>query len=80
MTDADDVEVDRELFTRIAETHPGIVRTLSVLVGELADVDELEPSVLRVLSDRIRRIGDTLIARADRLAPPLTVIDCSNTE
>lgn len=62
----DDVEVDRELYARVAETHPGIVRTLSLLVGELAEVDDIDPPMLRVLGDRVRRVGDTLVARAAR--------------
>jgi hypothetical protein len=70
----DDVERDRELFTRVAETHPGLVRTLSVLIGELADVD-LEPAVLRTFGERVRRVGDTLVMRADRIT-----IDASSSE
>lgn len=69
-----DVERDRELFTRVAESHPGIVRTLSVLIGELADLD-LDAPLQRELGDRIRRVGDTLIMRADRV-----VIEASSSE
>lgn len=61
-----DVERDRELFIRVAETCPGIARTLSVLIGELADID-LEPAVLRQLGERVRRVGETIVMRADRV-------------
>lgn len=57
-----DVEFDRELFCRIAETHPGIVRTLGVLIGELTELD-LDPDAASRLGDRLRRLGDTVIKR-----------------
>jgi len=62
----DAIECDRELFSRIAQTHPGIVRTLDVLIGEL-DGTDLDRETLRQLGDRVRRIGDKLIERADRV-------------
>lgn len=62
----DAIERDRDLFTLIAETHPGIVRTLDVLIGEL-EAAYLEPETLRQLGDRVRRVGDKLIERAGRL-------------
>lgn len=70
----DAIARDRELFSRIAETHPGIVRTLDVLIGEL-DAADLDPETLRQLGDRVRRIGNKLIERAGRMiidpeAPP----------
>ncbi|MFO7190881.1 MULTISPECIES: hypothetical protein [Thermocrispum] len=61
-----DIERDAILFARIAETEPGIVRTLGLLIGELTD-PELEPDLLRRLGELIRRIGETVIARAERL-------------
>lgn len=61
----DAIERDRELFSRIAQTHPGIVRTLDVLIGELDGAD-LDPETLRQLGDRVRRVGDKLIERANR--------------
>lgn len=64
---ADDIELDRELFVGIAETHPGIVRTLGVLMGELADLGDLDPSRQRRLGDRIRLLGQAVIMRADRI-------------
>lgn len=69
-----EIERDRELFIRIAESHPGIVRTLSVLIGELADLD-LEAPLQRALGDRIRRVGDTVVMRADRI-----VLEASSSE
>jgi len=42
------------------------VRTLGLLIGELTD-PELEPDLLRRLGELIRRIGETVIARAERL-------------
>lgn len=62
----DQIARDRELFARVAETHPGLVRTLDVLLGELAELD-LEPDVQRELGDRIRKVGDKVIADADRI-------------
>lgn len=60
------VDQDRELFGRIAETHPGIVRTLDVLVAELRAAD-LDPALMRLLGDRIRRIGTRVTTNADRM-------------
>lgn len=45
-----------------------------MLIGELADVD-LEPAVLRTFGERVRRVGDTLVMRADRIT-----IDASSSE
>lgn len=59
-------ERDRELFQRVAETHPGVVRTLGVLVGELADLD-LEPQIAAELGGQIRRLGDKVIDNARRV-------------
>lgn len=64
--DAADVERDRELFCAVAETRPDLIRTVSVLVAELADVD-LPPELLRGLGGHMHRLGDTLCMRADRL-------------
>lgn len=62
----DAIERDRELFTRIAATQPGLVRTLSVLVDEVERV-ELDPDVQCQLGDRIRRIGQKMIENAARI-------------
>lgn len=62
----DAIRRDREFFAQLAGTHPGIVRTLDVLIGELESAD-LDPESLRQLGDRIQRIGDKLVERADRV-------------
>lgn len=61
-----DVESDRELFSEVAATAPGVIRTLSVLAAELADV-ELSPELLSGLGGHLYRLGDTLAMSADRL-------------
>lgn len=61
----DAIDRDRELFARIAEVNPGVVRTLSLLLSEL-DGGGLDPTTMRELGDRIRRIGETSIMRAGR--------------
>lgn len=61
-----DVERDRELFAAVAATRPDLIRTVSLLVAELADVD-LPPELLRGLGGHMRRLGDTMTMRADRI-------------
>lgn len=58
-------EMDREVFNRIAQTNPGIVRTLLLLLAELSDLDGLAPDLRRALGEHLRRVGDTVIARAE---------------
>lgn len=57
---------DRELFQQVAKTHPGVVRTLGVLVGELTALESLEPELAAALGERIRRLGDKVIDNARR--------------
>lgn len=61
-----DVERDRELFCAVAETRSDLVRTLSLLVTELADC-ALPPEQQRGLGGHLQRLGQTLTMRADRL-------------
>lgn len=71
-----DVDRDRRLFARVAETNPGLVRTLGVLIGELQASELPPPDVLRAYGEHVRRLGDTIVARADALEyPPPTVIN-----
>lgn len=63
--DRADVERDAELFAAIAAADPGIIRTVSLLVAELAQI-ELEPDLLRGLAEHLHRLGDTLTMRAGR--------------
>lgn len=60
----DVVDLDRALFARVSETHPGVVRTLGVLITELADLDSLAPDLRRGIGDHIRRVGDAVVSRA----------------
>lgn len=60
------IERDREFFARLASSHPGIVRTLDVLIGEL-DAADVEAADLRTLGRHIVRVGEKLIERADRI-------------
>ncbi|WP_156899123.1 MULTISPECIES: hypothetical protein [Thermocrispum] len=79
----DAVDRDTELFTAVAQTHPGIVRTLHILINELdAACGLLDPEVQRQPGERVRRIGDTVISRVDdspagcqSLAPKLRATD-----
>lgn len=57
---------DRELFARVAETHPAVIRTLGLLLADLCDLDGLEPELARALGEHLRRVGYTVIRRADR--------------
>lgn len=59
-----------ELFARVAETNPGLVSTLSALVGELESGPLPEPDVLRAYGQALCRLGAAVIGRADRLADP----------
>lgn len=63
---SDAVALERELFARVAQTHPGVIRTLGVLLAELSDLDGLAPDLARALGEHLRRVGDTVISRADR--------------
>ncbi|MFO7193333.1 hypothetical protein [Thermocrispum sp.] len=60
------VAADRRLFERIAQVRPGIIRTLLILLGDLEDLLDLPTGVQKALGERIRRIGETVMARADR--------------
>lgn len=57
---------DRELFARVAETHPGVIRTLGLLLADLCELDGLEPELARALGEHLRRVGYTVIRHADR--------------
>ncbi|MFO7190981.1 hypothetical protein [Thermocrispum agreste] len=59
------VETDTLLFTTIAQSCPGIVRTLTLLIRELTEAD-LEPATMRMLGERIQRIGEAVSAHAKR--------------
>ncbi|MGH3432234.1 MAG: hypothetical protein ACRDQB_05295 [Thermocrispum sp.] len=61
----DVVALDGEVFARVAETHPGVIRTLSVLLGELSDLDGLAPEQRRALGDHLSHVGETVIDRAN---------------
>lgn len=61
-----DVDADRELFCAIAATRPDLIRTVSLLIAELADVD-LPPELLRGLAVHMQRLGVTLTMRAERV-------------
>lgn len=64
------IELDRELLARLAETHPGLVSTLSALLGQLESGDLPEPELLRDYGQMLCRLGATVIGRADRLEQP----------
>lgn len=57
--------VDREVFGHIARTNPGLIRTLLLLLAELTELDELPPELRQALGEHLRRVGETVIARAD---------------
>lgn len=63
---SDVVALDRELFARVAQSHPGVIRTLGVLLAELSELDGLAPDFARALGEHLRRVGDTVIRRAER--------------
>lgn len=58
--------VDREVFDCVAQTRPGIVRSLLLLLAELTELGDLSPELQRALGEHLRRMGETVIARADR--------------
>lgn len=62
---------DRETLAAIAATHPGIIRTLRVLDGELQDTVDLPSDVLHGLGVLLQRIGQAVIdhAKASRSVP-----------
>lgn len=61
-----EVALDREVFVLVAQTHPGVIRTLGVLLGELSALDGLAPELRRALGKHLCRVGETVIRRADR--------------
>lgn len=75
----DEIARDREFFTRLAETNPELVRTLSLLMDELPRAD-LAPAMMRTLGERVRRIGETMIGRADRLEHDHPVVDVAASD
>lgn len=62
----DELALDREVFVLVAQTHPGVIRTLRVLLGELSALDGLAPELARALGQHLCRVGETVIRRADR--------------
>lgn len=57
------VAQDRELFALVAQTHPGVVRTLNVRIGEQGQID-LDHELPQRLGEHIRRVGETVITRS----------------
>lgn len=62
----DAVALDREVFVRVAQTHPGVIRTLSVLLGELSALEGLAPELARALGAHLCRVGETVIRHSER--------------
>lgn len=73
------IKENPELFAEVAETNPGLVSTLSALVGQLESGNLPEPAVLHAYGQMLCRLGAAVIGRADQLAQP-TVIDVSSSE
>lgn len=64
------IKEDAETFTEVAAVNPGLVSTLSALVGQLESGELPEPDVLRAYGQMLCRLGAAVIGRADRLAEP----------
>lgn len=65
---------DQETLAALAVWHPGVIRTLRVLEGELRDSADLPPEVLHGVGVLVRRIGEAVIDHAT------TTVDASVEE
>lgn len=64
------IKENAETFAAVAEVNPGMVSTLSALVGQLESGPLPDPDVLRAYGQVICRLGSAVIGRADNLAEP----------
>ncbi|MQA61038.1 MAG: hypothetical protein GEU86_06005 [Actinophytocola sp.] len=62
------IEQDACMFAEVAITNPGLVSTLSALVGHLDGGPLPEPAVLRAYGEQVRRVGEAIVGRADAIA------------
>lgn len=59
-----------ELFARVAATNPGLVSSLSALLGHLESGELPEPHVMRAYGQMLCRLGAAVIGQADAREQP----------
>lgn len=64
------IKENAETFAEVAAVNPGLVSTLSALLGELEAGPLPEPDLLRAYGQALCRLGAAVIGKADRLGEP----------